>query len=98
MSSSNARSKGFDWKETTRSIVPAKNEKKESSNTGKRETRKSIKRTGEDPVGVRDLLVSYGMFATRGCDRFVNVWDDINKRILYQYSKVRIKHCCTVIR
>ncbi|PWZ43651.1 putative lipid phosphate phosphatase 3, chloroplastic [Zea mays] len=34
------------------------------------------------PDGPR--LQHYGMFATRGCDRFVNVWDDINKRILYQ--------------
>ncbi|KAL5218330.1 hypothetical protein ABZP36_019014 [Zizania latifolia] len=29
----------------------------------------------------------YGTFATGGCDGFVNVWDGINKKRLYQYSK-----------
>jgi cell cycle arrest protein BUB3 len=32
-------------------------------------------------------LSRYGTFATGGCDGFVNVWDGINKKRLYQYSK-----------
>jgi hypothetical protein len=34
-------------------------------------------------------LCSFGMFATGGCDRFVNVWDDINKKILYQVKQLK---------
>lgn len=29
---------------------------------------------------------SYGTFATGGCDGYVNVWDGINKKRLYQVN------------
>jgi WD40 repeat protein len=34
-------------------------------------------------------LCRYGTFATGGCDGFVNVWDGINKKRLYQVNQVK---------
>ncbi|AQL02211.1 Putative pentatricopeptide repeat-containing protein mitochondrial [Zea mays] len=39
------------------------------------------------PVNAIAFHPIYGTFATGGCDGFVNVWDGINKKRLYQYSK-----------
>ncbi|KAF8729067.1 hypothetical protein HU200_018382 [Digitaria exilis] len=38
----------------------------------------------------------YGTFATGGCDGFVNVWDGINKKRLYQVNQVIVTTlgCC----
>ncbi|KAJ3673062.1 hypothetical protein LUZ60_006436 [Juncus effusus] len=39
------------------------------------------------PVNAIAFHPIYGTFATGGCDGYVNVWDGINKKRLYQYSK-----------
>ncbi|KAJ1697473.1 hypothetical protein LUZ63_005985 [Rhynchospora breviuscula] len=39
------------------------------------------------PVNAMAFHPIYGTFATGGCDGYVNVWDGINKKRLYQYSK-----------